>query len=436
MEARMPFLTELDSRARIKGSRDPLGVQAIWVHFGRKVVGNLTTVTGSVRGFTTTLLGYHFVHEVLGKDGSGGPSALDVFLKFEQLAAYSRFHTYKDEEFRGIERVKERLSRSTRVVLSSEQRHQILSNQKIYGLWGLFSVPSRASSLLESDDHALTPVARSFVASEYLSKLDRAGLREGKAILDLLQANRAELDLGGRHAPISKAVASLLQPNLTNTEKEFYRRYLAYGGDHETTEGRQRQLAELMVGLKAGTVPGNVMIRRLISEASRRGPDWQGLAAKLGEIATLETLIAPAANVFDFLLARQGVSVQKAVTEIRTKWGSGLQHLSLEGLEALESEIGRALEDSGAASRWLLTAEALAAGQYESVLRLLIEQNAAVMSRRGGAPWLRLSKDKLEVRYQEETELLADGADLPALWRNPYFIDSLYTIVRSLWSAN
>jgi len=30
----MPFLTELDSRAAIKGSRDPLGIQQIWTGLG------------------------------------------------------------------------------------------------------------------------------------------------------------------------------------------------------------------------------------------------------------------------------------------------------------------------------------------------------------------------------------------------------------------
>lgn len=50
----VPFLTDLDSRAAVKGSRDPLGIQAIWTRFGRHVVGNLTTVSNSVRDFTIT----------------------------------------------------------------------------------------------------------------------------------------------------------------------------------------------------------------------------------------------------------------------------------------------------------------------------------------------------------------------------------------------
>jgi len=55
----VPVLSELDSRAAVKGSRDPLGIQRIWTRLGRHVVGNLTTVSDSVRDFTTLLLGYY-----------------------------------------------------------------------------------------------------------------------------------------------------------------------------------------------------------------------------------------------------------------------------------------------------------------------------------------------------------------------------------------
>jgi len=97
-----PFLTDLDERARVKGSRDPLGVQAIWTHFGRYVVGNLTTVTNSLRDFTALLLGYYFAERVSRENSRG--SELETFLKWEQLEAYSRAFFNDDYEFRGTER--------------------------------------------------------------------------------------------------------------------------------------------------------------------------------------------------------------------------------------------------------------------------------------------------------------------------------------------
>ena len=80
-----PFLTDIDPQAAIKGSRDPLGIQPIWTRLGRHVVGNLTTVSSSVRDFTTTILGYYFAERVANEEG--GDSDLAVFLRWEQLSS-------------------------------------------------------------------------------------------------------------------------------------------------------------------------------------------------------------------------------------------------------------------------------------------------------------------------------------------------------------
>ncbi len=94
-----PFLTDLDSRAAVKGSRDPLGIQRIWTRLGRRVVGNLTTVSNSVRDFTTLFLGYYFAAQLADELGPG--TELASFLKWEQLAAYARATANNDFDFRG-----------------------------------------------------------------------------------------------------------------------------------------------------------------------------------------------------------------------------------------------------------------------------------------------------------------------------------------------
>ena len=60
----MPFVIDIDSRAALKGSRDPLGAQAIWTLFGRHAVGGLTNDTTSVRDFAGLLLGYWFIEKL------------------------------------------------------------------------------------------------------------------------------------------------------------------------------------------------------------------------------------------------------------------------------------------------------------------------------------------------------------------------------------
>lgn len=104
----IPFLTDLDPRAAVKGSRDPLGIQQIWTRLGRHVVGNLTTVSNSVRDFTVLMLGYYFAEQLAQELGAG--SELATFLKWEQLAAYSRAKINNDFSFRGTDRVKRLLT--------------------------------------------------------------------------------------------------------------------------------------------------------------------------------------------------------------------------------------------------------------------------------------------------------------------------------------
>ena len=101
------FLTLEDPNAKIKGSRDPLGVQPMWAAFGRQVVSNLTMQTASVRGFTILLLGRYFGARLIDEGRVPREGALDVFLRMEQIGAYARHVAHGVEgDIRGIERVR------------------------------------------------------------------------------------------------------------------------------------------------------------------------------------------------------------------------------------------------------------------------------------------------------------------------------------------
>jgi hypothetical protein len=103
----MPFLTLEDPNAKIKGSRDPLGIVPIWAAFGRHVITNITTVSTSVRGFTIVLLARYFAGRLIEERTAKREEALDIFLRMEQAAAYARHVEHGvDDDIRGIERVK------------------------------------------------------------------------------------------------------------------------------------------------------------------------------------------------------------------------------------------------------------------------------------------------------------------------------------------
>ena len=113
----MPFLTDIDSRAAIKGSRDPLGAQAIWTLLGRHVVGGLTTNTTSVRDFVVLLLGHWFIEKL---DGAGSrEEALPVFIRWEQLASYARFQA-GETGFRGTTRKRRFIEEGPWITISAQ----------------------------------------------------------------------------------------------------------------------------------------------------------------------------------------------------------------------------------------------------------------------------------------------------------------------------
>jgi hypothetical protein len=429
-----PFLTEADSRAAVRGSRDPLGIIPIWSHFGRYVVGNLTTVTNSVRGFTTVLLGVYLANEILAKSESRNTSStLELFLKFEQLAAYSRYQINGDEDFRGLRRVQYWLSQRPVAALSGERPFQILSDQKVYGLWGLYTMAARASGLLQHDDVTLTEAARRFVEREYLPRIGTDGpSRNAQAVCSLLRPARVDLKLDGKHRDLARCIAEIHSDHFTPSERTFYQHHLVDGGDGDKTRGLQRQLAELLVGLRTnGAEFSATDLRAVIKMASHAG--LKELSVRLEAIRAIESLLVPASAVFAFAQSCHHRSLLDVGKQISQVWGRGLEHIDLDGVRARRSDILKAT-DERSTTRWLQIAESLVSGDYRQTLDLILSHNAEIMrSRNGAAPWLRVDAGHLVVRYNEgATQFLPAKADLAHEWRNTYFLNSLKAVAGTL----
>ena len=418
-----PFLTELDQRAAVKGSRDPLGIQQIWTRLGRRVVGNLTTVSDSPRDFTTTLLGYYFAEQIAAVTNPG--TELATFLKWEQLAAYTRAGLNQDYGFRGTERVRRRLSEGTNVTLSDDRAHQILSNQKIYGLWGLYSMPARTSGLLHDDPTRLTPTARDFVERTYLPVLAEGCGSEARRIHEMLRPRAKRIDLEGLEAAAVKAIARVLRKTLSSKERCFYRYHLLHGGPQDATQGLQRQLAELLnETLEDNSFVWSVArINSLAKLARRRGQDWHPLSHHLSRVAACESVLAPASMLFTHLLGLDGKSMESTTKRLRDAWGDGLRTVDRVAFSEIGNDIAGG--DSQESDRWIAIAESAALGRYDKLIELLMAQNKVVMSARGGAPWLEHRAGKLHVRFRDEQGHLPTREQLPHLWRFPYFLESL-----------
>lgn len=431
---RLPFLSDIDPRARVRGSRDALGVVPLWSHFGRHVVGNLTTVSTTPRGFTTLLLGYHFARTVQERSNAGSEVILPAFIRFEQLASYCRWHVNTDGDFRGIERVRSRLEEGTDVRLSADLRDQILASQKTYGLWGLYSNAARSSGWLEAQESLLTPTAREFVEKRYIPRLEEFAGRECNEILQLLSGGPARLRLEKRHRKLAQGLARLLSREFLAEENDFYWRHLVEGGPTDATGGLQPAFARLVFQhFRDEPEFDRKELRFLIQKAAKAGGELAELADRLSRIDHLESLLVPVGSAFGFLLSRNAGRLDAIAGELAGAWKDAFAKLDLHAVGALEKEIAESFGDAATGRRWTELARALKVSDYGGFLRLLLEQNAFVMrSRNGSDPWARVVRGKLDVRFRDESYGLIPRAELANAWRSNFFLNPLQTMVHSL----
>jgi len=385
-----------------------------------------------VRGFTTLLLGYHFAAEAQARAGRD-QSTLDLFLKFEQLAAYSRFHVNRDREFRGSERVMAFLEKSRRITIGANPSHQILGDQKIYGLWGLFSVAARESGLLAQRETLLTSTARNFVERHYISRLTSDGFKDGRRVVDVLSRDHSDVHLEGRDSTLANSLAAILSPRCSAAERSFYHDHLASCADNDKTDGCQTLLTRLLTELDPRSQFGMAELELTKGRASR-DQDGELLASHLAAIASLESLLVPMNSAFGFLLTRDRQSIESVAGEIRAEWGRSLAHVDPGAIALLRPRIAAAFhDDAEVAERFHEIALSLRKGRYEDVLRLLLKHNAYVMqTRTGSSPWAIDERGRIAVKYRDESGRLIGGDELSQAWQNTYFINSLKTVVDTL----
>ena len=302
----IPFLTQLDSRAAIKGSRDPLGFQPMWSRLGRLVVGNLTTVSTSPRDFTTTILGYYFAERIAAAEGGDGD--LNIFLRWEQLAAHARFRVNGDGRLRGIERVRKCANEGDAITLCADARGQILSNQKTYGLWGLYTGPARASGLVEGSPTRLTAAGRKLVESLYLPLFTRSKLRDANEVVSKLTKPLTVLQAAGKDSLFLERVGAVLVPELSAAERATFRHHLLLGAEPNRTEGRQEIVVDALEETIADEEWGFAAprLRHMAKRCRASGAVGSEAARRLERIRAAEQVLAPAAALFDLILGADG----------------------------------------------------------------------------------------------------------------------------------
>ena len=432
----IPFLTLEDPNAKIKGSRDPLGMVPIWSAFGRHVVTNVTSVSTSVRGFTILLLGRYFSGRLIEEGTAPREEALNIVLRMEQIGSYARHVGHKVEgDIRGIERVKRFLEEGKgKVHIQADARGFTLADQKIYGLWGLYSLPARRSGWLPEQAFGVLPPTREFIEQHYIGPLDTA-----VAPLMQLLAHGGILDTRRGGDAVFRGLVRILPEVFTSAEVAFYCGYLRDGLSNpdgtvgeETADrhGRQARFRRLLEEhTKLDDPLGRDEIHTLAQAAHLTD---ESLSRALWRIMHLESLLAPASAFFDFVSARNGQTPAEIAGEIRKRWGEAVPNLDGPAFQDLMGEI-KEISDQAIALAMQRTHQALATGHYEQAVRAILAWNSAVQEGRKAGPWIVLTDTgRVEVRYRAIEQLLPKREELHTLWRNTYFIDAIKSITLQL----
>ncbi len=402
----MPFLSHLDDRAKPKGSRDPLGFELVWTRFGRRVVGNLTTVTSSMDNFAVALLGFYWAEQLTaGQDESRRHElARETFLRYEQLTGYLRYLAGAGDIL-GITRVKQRIEQKEPLRLGLDTSQLILSDQASYGLWGLYSTAASETSLAQGQNRHLTPL--------------------GRQLTELIIANL------GTHA--NELFGMLTQTGVLD------RRRLEALAKPFLLAIRERKLQErllhcLMAGPKDHALQNRFWseVRALLDDPSADAPNsgptllmriekttaHSGLKQALIDIRHVDRMLVAANDIFTYCRRKDGASVDELVNWLSENRDYSFLPQTLP--EDANLPRGEFLHDI---HRLLCTGKLL-----EALLRVL-ELNKEVMRQRGGAPWVELENSRtLRVRVKAENARIPDQQTLTNRWDYDYFFGSFLNI--------
>jgi hypothetical protein len=403
----MPFLSLLDDRAKPKGSRDPLGFELVWSYFGRKLVGNLTTITSSMDNFAVALLGFYWANQsasLVADDAKRQKQIREDFLRYEQLTGYLRYHA-NGGDIMGITRIRQRMDDSSfRITLGLSTEQLILSDQATYGLWGLYSSAMRESGLISGNDRVVT--AKGMQIVEAIIKRLGDGGNEIKALLETRKPFGRDMfdHLAGRFMSAIHH-RSVQQPLLE----------ALMSGDER--QGVQGELWSITRGLFNHSENKPKTFIEFIEQVLASNPS-ELLSSRLRDVLDIERLLVAINNLFHYCRRMDGELFDDVVKELYQK-----QYLFNYLPESLPVDQFPKREPLN----HLLGA--LRNNDLSTVLAEIFLLNKEVMQQRSGAPWVELEAGKtVRAKVKSETAELKTQLDLEQGWDYDYFLKSFFSI--------
>ena len=399
----MPFISLLDNRAKPKGSRDPLGFELVWSHFGRKVVGNLTTITSSMDNFAIALLGFYWVNQIIPMDDSDGrhKKVREAFIKYEQLTGYIRYYG-KAQDIMGITRIKKRLNDdSIKLTLGMTSVQQILSDQASYGLWGLYSTAARETGLVEGSERRMTH-AGSVIAENIINQLGDDAKTIYSTLLSPKPLNKSKLkevatslmDAIHHESVQQPLLDALMSGRNSELQKELWRITQSIFNDKKSPDNVEEFIQHIL-----DTKPSEELTRCI------------------QDIMNVERLLVASNNIFHYCRSKNSDSLEAVIS----------------GIEQSFTHLASELPAGNFANKTSLQSilDAFKSHDMNRVIRELVQLNKDVMKQRNGAPWIEITSGKaLDVKVKNEKGQLKKQIMLENKWDYDYFLGSYLSIAR------
>jgi hypothetical protein len=396
------IFSSFDDRARPKGSRDPLGAEASWSFLGRKIVGNLTTVTGNLDNFMVALLCCHYAYE----EQAETERIQERYLRAEQVAAYLRLSAGDlSTGFLGITQAAKNFA-SGRIVLGNAPEAQLLASQAAYGLWGLYSSALEGAGLIADASRRLTPSGDAR-AKEIISQFGGNGWDEFCALASGSTLNKV------RTAKLAPQFISALDNH--SLRATIVNALLASQRDCKLQAELFEQAQAYLAQQKDW---GNNDFCLWILENSSASGD---LKAAMQCIRSLDPLLTLADTVMTWLQGKNEESIDELTQALRPH---------VHGL-ILDDEWQAEVELPHYTFLKELRTAALA-GDAAAMIRVLLTQNKSLMQARGGAAWIEADgMRKLVVRVRNDRPQNLDSLrKLDTSWRYTYFLNSFLSITQ------
>ena len=404
----MPFLSLLDDRAKPKGSRDPLGFELIWSHFGRKVIGNLTTITSSMDNFAVAILGFYWANQIVQEDeeeSTRHKKVREIFLRYEQLTGYIRYYG-NASDIMGITRIKTRIHDDDfKITLGLSAEQQILSDQASYGLWGLYSTAARDTGLVMGNERRITPLGAS-IAQSIIKNLGS----ESVVLYSMIGTNKTLVKdkLKGLGKKLIKAI------HHQNVQEPLLEALMA-GND---PDGVQNELWLITKKIFSSKVKHPESVDEFIKIALENNPS-EKLRDYIHDIMNIERVLVASNNIFHYCRRKDGESVNEITSTLKGRYK--YNHLPN---QLPKSDFSRREQLS-------TILHAISNNEIPQVISLLMQLNKDVMQQRSGAPWVEIESGKtIRVKVKSETAELRSQKNIEQKWDYDYFLGSFLNIAR------